>query len=135
MMPHKSKTLAGLLAMLLGPLGAHRLYLGSKWWWLYPLCIPFFILSFESKKWFQETVFFIGMIAVIASLLEAIIISLTPDETWDLRFNSHSKHHSENGWSCVLIAVISLLIGATVLITTLALMFQTYFESQGVSLT
>jgi hypothetical protein len=134
MINHKSKTLAGLLAMLLGTLGAHRLYLGFKWWWLYLLCVPFFVLSFESKKWFQEPVFFIAMIGVIASLLDAIIISLTPDEAWDARFNSHSAQTSANRWPPVLIAIMSLLIGSTLLIATLAIMFQTYFEASGQSL-
>ena len=134
MINHKSKTLAGLLAMLLGTFGAHRLYLGFKWWWLYPLCIPFFVLSFESKKWFQEPVFFIAMIGVIASLLDAIIISLTPDEAWDARFNGQSLQTSANRWPPVLIAIMSLLIGSTLLIATLAIMFQTYFEASGQSL-
>ncbi len=130
--PHKSKPLAGLLAMILGSIGAHRLYLGSKWWWLYALSIPMFILAFQSKNWFTQPPFFIGMIAIVAAFLDAIVISLTPDEKWDAQYNANSGKKSANRWPPVLIAIASLLIGATALMGTLALTFQTYFESQGV---
>jgi TM2 domain-containing membrane protein YozV len=128
---HKSKAAAAGLAALLGAVGAHRLYLGARgWWWYAVVAVPCAVWSLQFAKWYQQPAFFIGMVPVIAGLLEAIIISLTPDERWDARHNAHSAQRSHNRWPPVLIAVSSLLIGASLLMLTLVLMFQTYFESQ-----
>jgi TM2 domain-containing membrane protein YozV len=128
---HKSKPVAGLLAAVTGAIGAHRLYLGSRWWWLYAaLSIPCAVWAAQSKEWFKQPAFFIAMIPVIVGLLEAIILSLTPDEKWDTKYNPASGQTSTNRWPPVLIAIGSLMIGATLLMTTLVLLFQTYFEAQ-----
>lgn len=107
---HKHKTVAALLAFLLGGLGLHRRYLGSRWWWVYP-------------------VFLVTLVPVFAGFVEAIVFALTPDEKWDARWNAHSGRQSRNGWGPVLVAIATLIVGATLLMTTLAIVFQTYFES------
>jgi TM2 domain-containing membrane protein YozV len=128
---HKSKPAAGALAAFLGAIGAHRLYLGARWWWVYAaISIPCAVWAFQAKEWFKQPAFFIGMLPVIAGLLEAILISLTPDEKWDAKHNAGSGQVSANRWPPVLIAIFSLMAGATLLMTTLVLLFQTYFESQ-----
>jgi TM2 domain-containing membrane protein YozV len=128
---HKSKPVAGALAAILGAIGAHRLYLGTRgWWWSAVLAIPCAVWSLQFAQWYQQPAFFIGMVPVIIGLLEAIVISLTPDERWDARYNAHSTQRSQNRWPPVLIAASSLLVGASLLMITLVLMFQTYFESQ-----
>jgi TM2 domain-containing membrane protein YozV len=132
---HKSKPAAGLLAALAGSIGAHRLYLDWKWWWIYAaVSIPCMVWAFQAREWFKQPAFFIGTIPIVAGLLEAIILSLMPDEKWDEKYNAQSGKTSANRWAPVLIAIGSLLAGATLLMTTLVLLFQTYFEAQlGVS--
>jgi TM2 domain-containing membrane protein YozV len=128
---HKSKPLAGLFAALLGAIGAHRLYLGWRWWWIYAVvAVPCAVWAFQSREWFKQPAFFLGMVPVVAGLLEAIVISLTPDEKWDAKYNPQPGQTSANRWPPVLIAIGSLLVGTTLLMTTLVLMFQTYFEAQ-----
>lgn len=108
--PHRHKTVAALLAFLLGGLGLHRRYLGSGWWWVYP-------------------VFLVTLVPVFVGFVEAIVFALTPDEKWDARWNPHSGVQSQSGWGPVLVAITTLIVGATLLMTTLAILFQTYFES------
>jgi hypothetical protein len=130
MMSFKSKPFAGLLAMLAGSLGAHRLYLVLPYWWMYLLGIPFWVMAFQFRHWYQHPAFFVAMVPVIAGMLEAIIICLTPDAKWDERFNPGSSRKSANRWPPILVAIASLVVGTILMVTTLVLMFQTYFELQ-----
>jgi hypothetical protein len=130
----KSKPVAAALALFAGALGAHRLYLGLRLWWLYPVCIPLFVMALQFRNWYQHPTFFVGMIPILIGIGEAIYLALTTDEKWDARFNSRSERRSDNRWPPVLVAIAGLMIGTTLLMITLVLMFQTYFEAQGLSL-
>jgi TM2 domain-containing membrane protein YozV len=102
MAPHKNKTLATLLAAVLGGLGAHRFYLygkKDKWGWLH---IFFFPLS------------------VYAGFIEALVLGLTPDEKWDASHNPGSDQRSRSGWGLAILLVITVGFGAIALIATLA---------------
>lgn len=141
-MPYKSKTLATWVALIGGPLGLHRFYLhGAKdvWAWLFPL--PTLL-----GLWGMARVDHLGQddqlawlllpllgLSVATAMLQAILIGLTPDERWHERFNpdlasNHAAPHS--GWPVVLGIVISLFLGATVLMATIAFSSQRYFEHQ-----
>jgi hypothetical protein len=130
----KSKPVAAALALFAGALGAHRLYLGLRLWWLYPLCIPLFVMALQFRNWYQHPTFFVGMLPILIAMAEAIFLALTPDDKWDARFNPNSTRRSDNRWPPVLVAIAGLMIGTTLLMITLVLMFQTYFEAQGLSL-
>jgi TM2 domain-containing membrane protein YozV len=106
MNPHKNKTLATLLAAVLGGLGAHRFYLyGNKdiWAWLHLFFFP---------------------IAIFAGFIEALAIGLTPDEKWDAVHNPRSGTQSHSGWLLVVLLVLTTGGGATVVIATLARTFD-----------
>ena len=103
---HKNKTLATLLAALLGGLGAHRFYLYGKkdaWAWLHPLLLP---------------------LAIYAGFIEALMIGLTPDDKWDATHNPHSGMQSESGWPLIVLLVLTTGFGATAVIATLARTFD-----------
>lgn len=125
----KHKALAALLASLTGALGLNRLYLGQKLWWL-PLGITGLTLPWliGVKNWYQTPAFFILMIPVIAGFIQALVIALMPDDHFDARFNIRQTRRNRSGWDAVLIAIATLLVGAIVLMTTIALLTQTYFE-------
>ena len=104
--PHKNKTLATLLAFLLGGLGMHRFYLhGIKdiWAWVHVLLFPF---------------------SVYAGFIEALVIGLTPDEKWDATHNPASGRRSESRWPLAVLLVLTLGIGAVVVIGTIARLFD-----------
>jgi TM2 domain-containing membrane protein YozV len=129
-MAFRHKALAALLAATLGALGAHRLYLGQRGWWL-PLgvtmgCLP---LMIGVHNWYQTPAFFVIMVPVIAGFIAALVIALMPDGRFDARFNAATERRNESGWDAVLVAIATLMVGATALMTAIALLLQTIFET------
>jgi TM2 domain-containing membrane protein YozV len=128
-MPFRHKALAALLASVFGALGAHRLYLGLRGWWLplavTMLCLPLLI---GVRNWYQTPAFFVVMIPVVAGFIHALVLALMPDEKFDARFNAGGERKNQSGWDAVLVAIVTLAGGAIALMTTIALLFQTLFE-------
>ena len=100
--PYKNKTLAALLASVLGGLGAHRFYLYGKK---------------DIRAWVYVCLFPLSM---FAGFIEAIVIGLTPDDKWDAQHNRDSGQQSESGWFLVLLVVLTFALGATALIAVIA---------------
>ncbi len=127
------------LAFFLGSLGAHRFYLYGKrdvYGWLHLLGtllgIPGVLLLIGSERtsalgWVLTVP---GAISLFAAFLAAMVYGLRPDEKWDAQFNPQSQQRSRSGWSVIFVVIFSLFIGAMLLMTGLAVTFQTYFESQ-----
>ena len=128
-MTFRRKSLAALLAFLLGAFGAHRLYLGRPRWWL-PLAVTALALPLlvGVRNWYQTPAFFVLMVPVVAGFIEALVIALMPDAKFDARFNEAAGRRNESGWDAVLVAIATLMVGTTVLITAIVLLFQTFFE-------
>jgi TM2 domain-containing membrane protein YozV len=126
----RRKSLAALLAFLFGALGMHRLYLGQPRWWL-PLAASALMLPLlvGVHNWYQSPAFFVLMVPVAAGFIEALVLALMPDEKFDARFNPGIERRNDSGWDAVLVAIATLMIGATVVITAIVLLFQTVFES------
>ena len=129
-MTFRRKSLAALLAFLLGAFGAHRIYLGRPRWWL-PLAVTALALPLlvGVRNWYQTPAFFVLMVPVVAGFIEALVIALMPDEKFDARFNANTARRNRSGWDAVLVAIVSLAAGTIILTATIALLFQTYFES------
>jgi len=125
----RHKAFSALLASLTGALGLHRLYLGQRLWWV-PLAVTLIALPLVIgiDHWYQTPAFFVLMVPVIAGFIHALVLALMPDERFDARFNAAQSRRNRSGWDAVLIAVATLLVGAVVLMTTIALLTQTYFE-------
>lgn len=127
---HRSKTVAGALALLAGFAGAHRLYLGARWWWIYPLlALPAAGIALHGDPWYRHPAFFFAALVVLATLLEAIVFCLTPDEVWDARRNAGSARRSASGALPVLIAIVALMLGATLMMSVLAIALEGWFVS------
>ncbi len=128
-MPFRHKPLAALLAFIAGSLGAHRIYLGQRFWWLpLGLTLATLPLLIGVRNWYQSPAFFVIAIAVVAGHIEALVLALMPDEKFDARFNAQSARRNRSGWNVVLIAIATLMVGAIFLLTAIALLFQTLFE-------
>ncbi|MBX3621199.1 MAG: TM2 domain-containing protein [Rhizobacter sp.] len=135
---HKSKTLAAWIAFIGGGLGLHRFYLhGSRdlFGWLWP--IPTLIGAYgairaytlgqdDQLSWLLVPL--LGL-AIATAMLAGIVYGLTPDEKWNARFNVGSAA-STSGWGAVFAVVLCLLVGATVLMATIAYSGQRFFEYQ-----
>jgi len=73
-----------------------------------------------------------GFIAIEASWLTTITFGLRPDEKWDAQFNPGIAEHerSQSGWLVILTVIFSLVLGAGVMMTFLAIAFEQFFISQ-----
>ena len=137
-MHYKSKTLATWIALLGGGLGLHRFYLyGARdaLGWLHPLPTLAGLVGVQRMlQRGQDDVLAWLLIPLLGlmlaqAMLFAILYGLTPDERWDARHNPGQSVHS-TGWAPVLGVIAALLLGAGVLMATIAFSGQRYFEWQ-----
>ena len=132
----KSKTLATWIALIGGPLGLHRFYLHGwrdAWGWLHPWPTLAGLYGIERVRELGQDdhlswalIPLLGFV-VAASMLCAILYGLMPDERWDRRYNAGAGA-SKSGWAAVIGVVLALMIGAGVLMATIAFSGQRYFE-------
>lgn len=136
--PYRSKTVAAWLALVLGTLGVHRLYLkgwADSWAWLHGIPTALGLLGVwrmrelgqdDKVAWLLLPL--LGLMISMA-MLTAIIYALTPDATWDQRRNpGHTP--VATAWGPVLAAVAGLFFGGAVLMGTIAFAGQKFFEWQ-----
>lgn len=137
-MHYRSKTLAAWLAVLGGTLGLHRLYLrgfGDALGWLHALPTAAGLIGLnrlltlgqdDRLAWLLLPL--LGLM-IAQAMLCAIVYALTPDEKWDARHNP-GRTGVATGWGPVLAAVLALLLGGGVLMSTIAYSGQKFFEWQ-----
>lgn len=139
---YKSKTLAAWLALLGGSVGLHRFYLHGLLdirGWLYPVPCMLGVLGVERMQTFGQDDLLswwlipcLGLV-LAGSMLEGIILGLTPDDRWHARHNPSRTDTTElpaSGWGVIFAVVLCLLVGAGVLMATIAFSGQRYFEYQ-----
>jgi hypothetical protein len=134
----KSKTWAAWLALLLGGLGAHRLYLygwRDRKAWLY---VPPTLLGLAGAVRMRNLGLDDGLsmlmvpwvgLSLSVAMLAAITMALMPDEKWDARHNAGQPGRAA-GWGAVFAAVVGLFTGAVLLLSTIAFGGQRFFEWQ-----
>ena len=128
-MSHKNKTLATALALTLGGLGAHRFYLHGnvdRIGLLHACTLPVAGLVYSQTEGSMDVFFALLplLLSYIVAFIAALVIGLTPDEKWDARFNPGSGTRSRSNWLLAVLLVAALMIGATVLIATIARAFD-----------
>ena len=138
----KNKTLAAWLAFLGGPFGLHRFYLfglSDTVGWLLPIPTALGVYGFERvaehgvddvMSWWLIPAF--GF-AFAACALNAIVYGLMTTEAWNRRFNPQAPEDSAVGrsnWFTIGAIACSLLIGTTVLMSSIVYSIQRYFEVQ-----
>jgi hypothetical protein len=132
----RSKTLATWLALLGGAFGLHRFYLHG--WrdavgWLYPVPTLLGLAGLQRMRAFGQDdrvawvlIPLLGL-ALSAAMLTAIVYGLTSDDKWAAR---NRQPLQATGWAPVLGVIAALLIGASVLMGTVAFSGQRFFEWQ-----
>ena len=135
---YRSKTLATWIAVIAGTLGAHRFYLHGFRdlpGWLHPLPTMLGLAGVvrminlgqdDHLAWLLLPV--LGLMISLA-MLTAIVYGLTPDDQWHSKYNSRLPART-TGWAPVLGVIAALLIGASVLMGTVAFSGQRFFEWQ-----
>lgn len=120
---HKNKTVATLLALLLGGFGIHRFYLkpgADRIGLLHLCCLPVTGILYGAVKPHPFYIVLPLLVSFIVGFVEALVIGLTPDEKWDAQYNAHSGQQTHSNWVLVLLLVITMLVATTVLIGTIA---------------
>jgi len=138
----KSKTVAAWLAFLGGPFGLHRFYLrGAGDWLAWLLPVPTLVGAYgvlrmwslgqnDSLSWVLTPI--LGF-TFAGCCLTAIVYGLRKPEEWNAKFNPGQDPEApagQTGWATIWAIVLSLMIGASVLMTSIVLSFQGYFEHQ-----
>lgn len=125
---HKNKTVATLLALVLGAVGAHRFYLKpptDRLGLAHVCSIPAAGLVYgvghaPNPFWVLLPL----LVSAIVGFIEALVIGLTPDEKWDARHNAGSGATSRSNWMIAVLLVTTMMVGTTVLIATMSRLFD-----------
>lgn len=122
----KNKTLACLLAIILGAIGAHRVYLHGwrdHWAWLHvAAAVLTLLLLFGGSA--GEFAYLPLVLSALVGMLMALVIGLTPDEKWDAAHNSQHPRRTESRWPLAVLLVLAMMLGATGLIAVMARSFD-----------
>ena len=138
----KNKTFAAWLAFLGGPVGLHRFYLygwGDTLGWLLPVPTALGVYGIVRVQqhglddpWSWVLIPLVGF-TIAGCALFAIIYGLMTPEKWNARFNRAAPLDASPGatnWFTIAAIVLSLLVGTTILMASIAFSFQRYFEYQ-----
>lgn len=138
----KSKTVAAWLAFAGGLIGLHRFYLrgvGDIVGWLLP--VPTLVGAYgvlrmwslgqdDALSWILVPV---GGFTFAGCCLTAIVYGLMKPHDWNAKFNPGADADAPPGrtrWATVFAVVLSLMFGAGVLMASIAISFQGYFQQQ-----
>lgn len=126
--PRKNKTLATLIALILGMLGAHRFYLNGiidRWGWLHVASLPASAALLAVRPdW--PLLFFAAplVLSMLVASIETFVIGLMPDEKWDERYNPRTDTPTDTRWPVPVMMVSNLFYGATLLLSVIARAFD-----------
>jgi hypothetical protein len=136
----KNKSIATWLAFITGPLGLHRFYLhglGDWLGWLHPIAAAFGLYGIQRVREFGIDDHLSWLLIPIfgfnyaACALTAIIYGLTDREKWNARFGFEPQ--AANGsthWFTIFAVAGALMVGSTLMISSIVYSFQRYFEVQ-----
>ena len=137
----KNKTVASWLAFLLGQTGLHRIYLfgvTDRLAWAHPVAAAIGWYGVYRVRIFgQDDQLAWLLVPVLGFLLAttaitAIYYGLSSAEKWNAEHNPQQLDSpaGQTGWPVIFAVIFSLLVGATVLMSSIAFSFQRYFEFQ-----
>lgn len=138
----KNKNIAVWLAFIGGPLGLHRFYLrgmGDMLGWLLPLPTALGLYGIErvqqnglDDQWSWVLIPLLGF-TIAGCALNAIVYGLMTPDKWNARFNPSAPLDAAPGrtnWFTIGAIALALLVGTTVLMSSIVFSFQRYFEYQ-----
>lgn len=138
----KNKTLAAWLTFVGGPFGLHRFYLfgfANRLAWLLPIPTLLGLYGMHRARtigledpWSWVLIPMLGF-TIAGCAINALVYGLMSSEQWNGRFNPVAPSDTSAGqtnWLTIGALVVSLLLGTTVLMASLAYSFQHYFEYQ-----
>ncbi|MFM2068383.1 MAG: hypothetical protein RLZZ584_3292 [Pseudomonadota bacterium] len=135
----KSKTLTTWLGLVGGSVGLDRIYLSGGVRdlaiWLHAGCTAAGAAGVRRVQTLgmDDTLAWvlipIGGLSIALAMIGAIRHGLTADEVWNERHNPGVAEPAASGWANVIGVILSLLIGAVVLMSSITVAVQHYFEA------
>ncbi len=138
----KNKTLAAWLTFVGGPFGLHRFYLfglANRLAWLLPIPTLLGIYGVHRARTIglEDPLSWVLIpmlgFTIAGCAINALVYGLMSTEQWNGRFNPGSASDipaGQTNWLTIGALVVSLLLGTTVLMASLAYSFQHFFEYQ-----
>lgn len=123
-------------------MGLHRMYLyglGDVWAWAHPIPTALGIYGVQRALEFGQDDGWSWVLTPLAGFtfavtaLHAIVYGLMSTEKWNALFNPQSAPDATSGktsWATIGAVVLALLVGTTVLMSSIVFSFQRYFEHQ-----
>lgn len=128
----RSRTVAALLSLLLGLIGAQWWYLRRpKAWCVGLFSVACLILASREPVWYDTPAFFLACMPVIAGIIEAAVLALMPNATFDRRYNPAFEPTTRIRLPDVFIALASVLAGGVVSMSVLAMIVMHVFVRMG----
>jgi hypothetical protein len=128
---HKNKTLATLLASILGSAGLHRFYLYGRhdlWAWVHAASLPLSAIGIFAGRGLAPvfSMFLVAplIISALVGLIEALVLGLMSDAKWDAKYNPNSGHESTSNWPLAVILALTLACGMGGLIFVISRAFD-----------
>lgn len=129
---HRNKVTAAWLACLLGTFGAHWWYMGRRHAWLVTLLSLVLLVAAQFfPVWWSNPAFLLLIIPAADGVIEAVVFALMDDKKFDRRYNPGSSRENRTGWHAVIVAVVSTLLGSTVLVFGIAVIVIYVYTSMG----
>lgn len=117
----RRKTVAALLALFFGWMGAHWWYMGRKHAWMLTAWAAACVAgAMTADVWWDNPAAFLLLAPAMDGYIRAAVYGLTSDEVFDARYNPGQAPKTRTGWTPVLIAIADLLIGTSVMLLVLA---------------
>ena len=130
----RNKTLATLLAATVGCAGLHRFYLYGRrdtWGWVHAASLPLSALGWVGRNILPPafSIFLLSplIVSVLAAMLEALVLGLTPDAKWDAAHNPGVAGATESNWLLAVILILTLACGMGGLIFAISRAFDLIF--------
>jgi len=128
----RHKVPLGLLAALLGCVGAHWWYLKRPYAWLVTgVALVLMIIASQQPRWFENPAFFLLFIPTLDGFIEALVWCLMSDERFDAKLNPGLTREHPSRWGPVLVAVFTLLIGTVLLMFGIAMIVVYVWDMLG----
>lgn len=138
----KNKTLATWLTFVGGPFGLHRVYLfgfANRLAWLLPVPTLLGLYGVHRARTIglEDPLSWVLIpmlgFTIAGCAINALVYGLMDAEKWNVRFNPNlttSAPAGQTTWLTIGALVVSLLLGTTVLMASMAFSFQHFFEYQ-----
>lgn len=129
---HRNKVAVAWMASLFGIFSVHWWYLGRRHAWLMTtFAVVMLLLAQFYPVWWDSPPFLLLLIPISAGIIEALVFALKPDDKFDAQYNPHSAVQTKTGWDAVIAAIVTTLLGGTVIVFGIAMVVVHVYTAMG----